>query len=421
MIKRTWGNTVIWTATATLVKILATLLVIKVIAFYYGAKGVGRAANYMTLLTVLGVFAGAGIFNGVTKYVAEYENQPQKLAQILSTSFIIVTFFSLCLALIGQFFAEPIAVFIFGDDSYQSVIRMLSVLQCGIALGNYFLAVLKGRREAKYTSLATIFGILFGLVLFLSAMYCYQYQGVLIGLALIPTAMTLPAYYFLCQKCGQNLKCFDKSHWRTDYARHFGKFGIMTFTTVVTVPLAYILLRNRLEMTHGIEAVGLWQGVSKISDAYLQFITGAFSVYLLPTFAKLTDKTAIRHEVFTALKFAFPIIVMLAVGIYTTRSLIIQWLFSAQFLPMKELFLWQLIGDIFKVGCYVFGYLMVAKSALRLYILAELSQCILLLAFAMYLIPTAGATGAVQAYMFTYVLHFTLCMTLFFFYQRETK
>ncbi len=54
---------------------------------------------------------------------------------------------------------------------------------------------------------------------------------------------------------------------------------------------------------------------------------------------------------------------------------------------MRDLFARQLVGDVLKVGAYVFGYLVIAKASLRFYILAEISQFILLTAFAHWLIP----------------------------------
>jgi antigen flippase len=68
---------------------------------------------------------------------------------------------------------------------------------------------------------------------------------------------------------------------------------------------------------------------------------------------------------------------------------------------MRDLFAWQLVGDVLKVGAYVFGYLVIAKASLRLYILAEISQFALLTAFSHWLIPSHGALGAAQAYMAT--------------------
>jgi antigen flippase len=59
----------VWTAASTLVKIGAGLLVVKLLAVSFGPSGVGLAGNFRQLVTVLGVLAGAGIFNGVTKWL----------------------------------------------------------------------------------------------------------------------------------------------------------------------------------------------------------------------------------------------------------------------------------------------------------------------------------------------------------------
>ena len=97
----------------------------------------------------------------------------------------------------------------------------------------------------------------------------------------------------------------------------------------------------------------------------------------------------------------------------------IRILFSEQFLPMENLFLWQLLGDVFKVSAYIFGYLIVAKAALKLYVLAEISQLVLLLGTSYWLIPAHGAQGATQSYMITYIVYFMLCVFGFLIYQKR--
>ena len=52
----------VWTASSTLVKIIAGLLVVKLLAVSFGPEGIGQAGNFRQLITVLGVLAGAGIF-----------------------------------------------------------------------------------------------------------------------------------------------------------------------------------------------------------------------------------------------------------------------------------------------------------------------------------------------------------------------
>jgi len=76
----------VWTAASTLVKIGAGLLVVKLLALAYGPSGVGQAGNFRQLIIVLGVLAGAGIFNGVTKFVSQHHDDPTRLREVVGTS-----------------------------------------------------------------------------------------------------------------------------------------------------------------------------------------------------------------------------------------------------------------------------------------------------------------------------------------------
>ncbi len=75
----------LWTAVSTLVKIGAGLLVVKLLAVSFGPAGVGQAGNFRQMITVLGVLAGAGIFNGVTKLVAQHHDDPAQLRTVVGT------------------------------------------------------------------------------------------------------------------------------------------------------------------------------------------------------------------------------------------------------------------------------------------------------------------------------------------------
>ncbi|SQI28173.1 lipopolysaccharide biosynthesis protein [Salmonella enterica subsp. arizonae] len=99
----------LWTAVSTLVKIGAGLLVVKLLAVSFGPAGVGLAGNFRQMITVLGVLAGAGIFNGVTKLVAQHHNDPAQLRTVVGTSSAMVLGFSTLLALIFLLAAAPIS------------------------------------------------------------------------------------------------------------------------------------------------------------------------------------------------------------------------------------------------------------------------------------------------------------------------
>ncbi len=79
----------------------------------------------------------------------------------------------------------------------------------------------------------------------------------------------------------------------------------MALITSVTLPVAYIMMRKLLAAQYSWDEVGIWQGVSSISDAYLQFLTASLGVYLLPTLSRLTEGD-ITGEVVKSLKFVLP-------------------------------------------------------------------------------------------------------------------
>ena len=149
----------VWTAGSTLIKIGAGLLVIKLMALTFGPAGIGQALNFRQLITVLGVLSGAGIFNGVTKYIAEHRDDAEKRRAVLGTSSTLILVFSTLLAIVFLLFSRPISMALFdGNDAYQDVVAAVAFIQMGIAYANYFLAIIKGYRDAAGNALALIAG-----------------------------------------------------------------------------------------------------------------------------------------------------------------------------------------------------------------------------------------------------------------------
>lgn len=384
------------TAVATACKVGTGFVVIKLLAVHFGPEGVGRAGNYMTLVTLLGVLSGGGIFNGVTKYVAEYEHDPVRLRALLGTAAALVLGASTLLGVALLALERPIWRWLFPFDQSQGLLRIAALLQFVIAGTNLLLAILRGYRDVRGHALSLIAGSLFGLVAYVACVQAGGYPGALVGLTLLPAAALLPAAIRLRLASALATPGLLRPQIDRAIASKLLVYTLMTAATAVTLPPAYVLLRNQLAATHSLREVGLWQGVSKISDGYLQFITAAFAVYLLPTFSRITDKRELAKEVYRALRFVLPAVTAASLCVYLGRHLAIRLLFSAQFAGMSNLFAWQLGGDVFKAGAYVFGYVIVARAALRWYVLAELCQLGLLLSSSWQLISSRGALGAAQ-------------------------
>lgn len=408
----------LWTAASTLVKIAAGLLVVKLLALAFGPTGVGQAGNFRQLITVLGGLAGAGIFNGVTKYVAQYQQQPDRLQALLGTASGMVLGCSCLLALLFLLAARPISQALFDTPAYQQVIRLLALLQMAIAWANYLLAILRGFLDSCGNALALICGSLVGVLAYYLCFYFAGYAGALVGLAAVPALLVLPALLIFHWRNPLSLVQL-RPRWDRQLLLALSKYTLMTLITAITLPLAYIMMRNLLAQQYSWHDVGIWQGVSSISDAYLQFITASFSVWLLPTLSRLEHKAQLAHELLKTLKFVLPVVAIASLSVWLLRDVAIWLLFSAKFTAMRDLFAWQLTGDVLKTASYVFGYLVIAKASLRFYLLTEISQFALLSGFSHWLIPAHGALGATQAYMATYVVYFALCCGVFFIWRRQ--
>ncbi|CAM8047165.1 lipid III flippase WzxE [Atlantibacter hermannii] len=408
----------VWTAASTLIKIAAGLLVIKLLAVAFGPEGVGQAGNFRQLITVLGVLAGAGIFNGVTKLVAQHHDDPEQLKRVTGTSSAMVLGFSTLLAAVFLLAAQPISMGLFGHDRYQNVVRLVAFIQMGIAWANLTLAILKGFRDARGNALSLIIGSIIGVAAWYLCFRLGGYEGALLGLALVPALVVFPALWMMKRREHVPFS-YLKPRWNSALAGQLSKFTLMALMTSVTLPVAYVMMRNLMAAQYSWDEVGIWQGVSTISDAYLQFITATFSVWLLPTLSRLTAKEDITHEVVRSLKFVLPAVAAASFTVWLLRDFAIWLLFSVKFAAMRDLFAWQLVGDVLKVGAYVFGYLVIAKASLRFYVLAEISQFALLTGFSRWLIPAHGALGAAQAYMATYIVYFTLCCGVFLLWRRK--
>src|SRR5688500_18635910 len=99
-------------AVATLIKLLARFVVVKVVSVVVGPDGLALLGQLTNFSAVLLTFATAGISTGVTKYVSEYSTIESRLRPLLQTSvYITAISFLVCgfvLILVSGFFSRLI-------------------------------------------------------------------------------------------------------------------------------------------------------------------------------------------------------------------------------------------------------------------------------------------------------------------------
>jgi PST family polysaccharide transporter len=179
----------------------------------------------------------------------------------------------------------------------------------------------------------------------------------------------------------------------------------MGLTSTLTVPVSYMLIREYLVNKLGLEAAGYWQASWKISEVYLMLITSTLSVYYLPRIAEIRDPAELKREIFSVYKIAMPLVIIGAATIYLLRDLIIHLLFTPDFMPMKELFLWQVLGDVLKIGAWIISYVMLGRSMVRIYVMTEIIFSLSFIALTWLLVRQSGLVGVSMAYAVNYALY----------------
>ena len=139
----------VYSAMATAARLIAGLVVIKLVAWFAGPEGVGKLGQFMSLMSVLAVLAGGGISAGIVKYVAEYRHDAQRLSRLLAAALWYALCASCLMGCVALVLSRQMAVWLLGDLHYESLIRVLAVAQLGIAMVNYMLAVINGFMDVR--------------------------------------------------------------------------------------------------------------------------------------------------------------------------------------------------------------------------------------------------------------------------------
>lgn len=394
------------------VKLLFGLLLIKIVAVLLGPTGLGLMGQFMSLTTILILLAGGGISTGVVKYVAEYKDAPSRLHQFLSTARGYVLFSSLVILIAGFAIARPLSLWIFKENGYEFVIHILCIAQFGIALNTFLLAIISGYKDVISSNLVNTTGTFLGLLTLAPLIYFLGNTGMLIGLAALPALPALVSFWIVRRKYPRALEQNFKIN-KHDVQRLF-RFSLMLATSATTMPMAQMLLRSHLANAGGWEQVGYWQATLRLSDAYLLFVNMVLAGYYMPKLSELGPGRQQLRYMLEAMKRLLPVIAACIALIWLLGAPLIKIIFSDRFLPAQELLTYQLIGDFFKIGSFIMGYVVVANAWMRLSIIGDIVQASLFFCLSWLLIPNFQAQGASIGYAACYFVYFIVLCGLFY-------
>lgn len=394
----------VYSAIGTAARLAAGLVVIKLVAWFAGPEGVGRLGQFMSLMSLLAVLAGGGISAGIVKYVAEYRSDPQRLSRLLAAALSYALCASCLMGVAALVFSRQLAVWILGDASYESLIRVLALAQLGIAAVNYVLAVINGFMDVRRLAFIQVIGSALGIVLAAWLASRFQLYGALLALVLGQLAwlaVALPSWW----RSPYFRQSLPRLRFDREMNGRLAAFSLMTISSALLPPLVNIVVRDHLALAFGWQQVGNWQAVSKVSDAYLLFLTAAINIYYLPRLASISERGELAGELRSAYRQLMPAVLVLAGLVYVTREWVTRLLFSTDFTTADALYAPQLIGDVLKIASFVLSYVMLAKAMTRLFVASEVVFGLSYLLLVYVCTGHFGLVGAMYAFAINYAAY----------------
>jgi len=397
-------KTTFFSGVITVVRVLSGFVANKVVAIYTGPTGIALIGSFTNFISITLAFANGAINSGIVKYSSEYLNDDSKTKDLLNTALKISLFCSFFVGLIITLFSKSISILLFKSDNFSTIIVLFGLTIFLYSLNILLLSILNGRGEIKKYTLINTLGSIFSLLITLILVYYYNIQGAMAALFLSQTSVFFIAFYF-CRKSTWYNFIDIKSGISNEILKKLSHYSIMAIVSAILVPLSQMIIREYIITTQSINAAGLWQGILRISDAYLMIITTSLSVYYLPKLASLKTRIEIQKEILKVYKYLVPFLILSSIIMYYFRSNIVNILFSVEFKEMKNILPFQLLGDSFKMISWVLAYLLIAKSWIKKFILLEIFFNVFLVSLTILLIKYNGLIGTTFAYILNYIIY----------------
>lgn len=402
-----------------LVKLFTGLATTKIIAIFIGPAGMAFLGNLTNFQSLINNFSTLGLEKGAIRYSAEYKNDSNRLASFVSTLFFIGICTTFILGVFLFFGSGILNDLIFPERDFQFVFKILAfILPLGM-LNVFCLAILKGIGEFKKVIGINILSNLLNLAMIGILVSKYGLEGAMVAFIVLPSAILLITLGIANKKL-RLIGNFRMSNISRLFGRNLSQYALMTLVSSITFPIVFLMVRNFIIDRIGLEEAGYWEALVRISSYYLLFIMSLLSLYILPKMAETNSDSGFRKIVFNFYKTILPIFGIGLLLVYFLRFWIVKIVFSEDFLPMTQLFLWQLVGDFIRVTAIVVSYQLHAKKMVWKFILSDLFLAAITYISSIYLISKIGLEGVTIAYAITWTLYGLVILFIFrktFFYK----
>ncbi len=383
------------------IRIVTGVIMTHLTAVFLGTAGLAVLGNFRNFLQGIQSFSLLGFENGLVSYTARLEKNKKDLQDLFSAAWTITLLVSLCLSVAVFATAHWLDDYLIGyERSYGFVFKGLAVTIPFYVAFIMVSSLLQGmQRYRHYVNVNILINIL---VFALSALLIVQYKVAGALWAIVATPVVQCAVAFLLWKKARilySLRSLLKFHWSLGDLKPLWGYSAMALLSALLVPVTYIAVRQDVRFVVGDEAAGNWEGLQRLSNYYMMFVTSLISLYVLPQLSKDRDFTNYRHTIIHFYKTILPLLALGLILLYVGRSWIVTYLYTKEFVGMLPLFKWQFAGDFIKIITTVMAFRFIAINDFKRYAIAEVVSLASFYITNYFFIRNYGSEGVVMAHL----------------------
>ena len=395
-----------------LIKLISAFITSKLTAIFLGSTGISLLGNWRNATELIQKISTGSIHNAVIKYAADSQTSVQESKAFQSTLFYISCAICALVMLTCFIFADAINNFVFIQQNHSDLIRILAFVLPLYVINIHLQSILKAYQKFNTVVKINIFGHIFNLLFFITCLYFYGLKGALLSVAIVPCLLGLYSIY-VAYKSNLVFYKFQFSEVKKIYLLGFRDYAFMTIISTLIFPLTYLNIRNLLAEELSLEASGYWEAMFRISTLYITFAISLIYLMILPKLANSKTVKDFRQIVFQFYKQFMPFFIVGLVLVFFLKGYIVKIVLTKEFSPTTQLFLWQEVGDLFRVLALVLVAQFHAKKMIWHYVITDI-----LLAFSLYfstylLINQFGLKSAVIGHTISYAAYFLIILIIF--------
>ncbi len=398
-----------FTGQATLVTLALGVLRMKVLAIFLGPAGVGLAGTYSNLIACASTLAGMGVNHSGVRHIAEAnaKGDARRVSCIIATIKRAGMLLGLAGTILLVVFSKLVSQLAFGDMTHASIVKLLGIGVGLTVVSAAQTAVIQGMRKIAELAKVNVIGAVAGTVLGLPVVKVLGFDGVVPMLIIVPAA-TIACSWFVTRRLPYQK---EGSSWQetTGEARQILRLGLAfmasaLMTTGVTLFVRLIVLRQL-----GETEAGHFAAAYTLAGVYTGFLLQAMGADFYP---RLTASAADADRVNQLVNEQTEIALLTALpGVLATivcAPWIIRAFYAADFNAAVGLLQWQVLGIFVRIVTWPMGFIMLAKSESRLFLVTELVSNLVYTVLVYVGLRMFGLIGVGIAFLGLYLFHAVL-------------